>query len=184
MSFRKRNVVLSGSGGSKSAPSTPQSVPALQFGVRPSPLDGRLTTSTGTQTLDDLLGGHAGLPLGHSLLIEENGTTDFAGAVLRFYAAEGLVQGHQVHVVGVGEQWGRDLPGHVGAAREGGAEEEAQNGVDREKMKIAWRYEKLGEFGTGREGTRGGFANVLLLCDCCVHTRKAMTNSAIREVFQ
>jgi elongator complex protein 4 len=92
------------------------------------------------------------LPLGKLLLIEENGTTDFAGALLRYYAAEGVVQEHRVHVVGLGEQWGRTLPGLIGAA------DSADDKVDKrrdEKMKIAWRYERLGEFGTGIAGSRG-----------------------------
>ena len=157
MSFRKRNVALGSTRSNSASVNDGSSFAILPFGVRPSPLDGRSTTSTGTQTLDDLLGGHGGLPLGNSILIEENGTTDFAGAVLRFYAAEGVMQGHQMHVVGVGEQWGRDLPGLTAlSAAEGG---EKDMGFEKEKMKIAWRYEKLGGFGAGKEGLRGGFAN-------------------------
>ncbi|KAI4131555.1 MAG: hypothetical protein LQ347_002930 [Umbilicaria vellea] len=158
MSFRKRNVGLSGPSSrtppaSNAAPSSSKSPTTLPPGVRPSPLDGRPTTSTGTQTLDNLLAGHAGLALGNTLLVEESGTTDFAGTLLRYYAAEGIVQGHKVHVVGVGEQWGRELPGLVGAA---GSEGEGKNnsGGNRERMKIAWRYERLGEFGTGALGSR------------------------------
>ncbi|KAK5162410.1 paxneb superfamily protein-like protein [Cryomyces antarcticus] len=159
MSFRKRSIGLSRTPASSSAedPSAPRPAPAQSppiSGVRPSPLDGRPTTSTGTPTLDSLLGGHAGLALGNSLLVEESGTTDFAGALLRYYAAEGAVQGHQVHVVGVGEQWGRELPGLVGAADAG--EEEGKSGRKErsERMKIAWRYERLGEFGSRSSGSR------------------------------
>ncbi|KAK4690113.1 elongator complex protein 4, partial [Lecanoromycetidae sp. Uapishka_2] len=137
MSFRKRNVGLVGPSSEprQGLSSVSQPEPTKASGVRPSPLDGRPTTSTGTQTLDDILAGHGGLALGNSLLIEENGTTDFAGALLRFYAAEGIAQGHQVHVVGFGEQWGRGLPGLTGAV-DGGKETSID--VDREKMKIAW----------------------------------------------
>ncbi|MCJ1229016.1 hypothetical protein MMC12_005680 [Toensbergia leucococca] len=157
MSFRKRNIGLSGptsqtpKSDSPSASNIPErsthdATPLAQAsGVRPSPLDGRPTTSTGTQTLDSLLTGHAGLALGNLILVEESGTTDFAGTLLRYYAAEGVVQGHRVHVVGVGEPWGRELPGLVpGAGID--AEDEVKVGVDREKMKIAWRYENLGDF--------------------------------------
>ena len=105
--------------------------------------------------MDNLLAGHAGLAMGSSLLIEESGTTDFSGALLRYYAAEGVVQGHTVHVVGVGEQWGRALPGLVGAVE--GSEDKTTKAKD-EKMKIAWRYERLGEFGVGIAGSRGGLA--------------------------
>jgi elongator complex protein 4 len=148
MSFRKRNVGLS-SGSPRNADTPLKSVVTALPGVRPSPLDGRPTTSTGTATLDGLLAGHAGLALGTSLLVEESGTTDYAGVLLRFYTAEGLVQGHRVHVVGLPEQWGRNLPGLAGST-EGGSSSAAQ-----EKMKIAWRYENLGQFGGG-QASRGG----------------------------
>lgn len=167
MSFRKRNVGLTGPvpGLSPNPTINPQKPSLHAPGVRPSPLDGRPTTSTGTQTLDDLLTGHAGLAIGNSLLIEENGTTDFAGALLRFYAAEGVVQGHQVHVIGFGEQWTRDLPGLIGAI-DGGRETKIE--VGKEKMKIAWRYERLGEHGAGTAGSRGGIA-LPMLVDLFVH---------------
>jgi len=162
MSFQKRNVGLAGPSTripiQPGSPSSAKNVSTANIpGVRPSPLDGRPTTSTGTQSLDELLAGHAGFPLGNSLLIEENGTTDFAGALLRYYAAEGVVQGHAVHVVGVSEQWGRELPGLVGTAG-GEVDKEKRVVMDKEKMKIAWRYERLGEFEAGGAGSRGGIA--------------------------
>ena len=161
MSFQKRNVGLTGTSlppthskansGGLSAP-----VPQVRNipGVRPSPVDGRSTTSTGTQSLDDLLAGHAGLVLGNSILIEEGGTTDYAGILLRYYAAEGVLQGHRIHVVGVGEQWRKDLPGPVNSAvsRENDSPSKV---MDKEKMKIAWRYEGLGEFGGATSNPRG-----------------------------
>ena len=119
-------------------------------GLRPSPLDGRLTTSTGTRTLDSLLAGHGGLVLGNSLLIEEGGTTDFGGSLLRYYAAEGIVQGHQVHVLGMHESWGRELPG----LSDGASNRTKDERTSEERMKIAWRYERLGEFGAGARGGR------------------------------
>ncbi|KUL91090.1 hypothetical protein ZTR_00719 [Talaromyces verruculosus] len=157
MSFRKRNVGISTGANGAASPTSPASQSASVqaneslHGVRPSPDDGRPTTSTGARSLDNLLAGHAGLPLGKIILIEENGTTDFGGALLRYYAAEGVVQEHKVHVVGLGEQWGRTLPGLIGSA------DSLDEKVDRrkeEKMKIAWRYERLGEFGTGVAGSR------------------------------
>lgn len=79
-------------------------------------------------------------------MIEESGTTDYAGALLRFYAAEGVVQGHKVHVVGMGEVWGRELPGISE-----GKEDKRREGKERaEKMKIAWRYEGLVQFESAR----------------------------------
>lgn len=156
MAFRKRNIGISRTPASPSAENSiePHASPAPVPGVRPSPIDGRPTTSTGTPSLDGILAGHAGLALGSSLLIEESGTTEYAGALLRYYAAEGILQGHRVHVVGVGEQWGRELPGLVGAA---GEEKDGRESRDKEKMKIAWRYERLGDFGAGIAERRGGW---------------------------
>ncbi|KAL3473018.1 Elongator complex protein 4 [Aspergillus californicus] len=157
MSFRKRNIGLTtGSDRSPTAnsPAQPQRatpLPPSTPGVRPSPDDGRPTTSTGSPSLDGLLAGHGGLPIGKMLLIEENGTTDFAGALLRYYAAEGVVQDQKVHVIGMSEQWGRSLPGLIGPAE---AADEKRDRRSNERMKIAWRYERLGEFGAGVAGAR------------------------------
>lgn len=144
MSFRKRNTPLSTASFAQSPTST------LLPGTRPSPQGGRTVTSTGTPSLDGLLGGFGGLPLGTSLLIGESGTTDNASALLRYYAAEGLVQGHVLHVVGVGREWTRMLPGLVGVAdgrtrkqeNEGGDSENEMREAG-EQMKIAWRYERV-----------------------------------------
>ena len=138
-------VAQAGSSGQSSVSVEKAPVP----GVRPSPLDGRLTTSTGTRSLDSLLAGHTGLALGTSLLIEESGTTDFGGSLLRYYASEGIVQGHHVHVLGMNEVWGRELPGLSG---EGSSTKSEEQRTSDDKMKIAWRYERLGEFGASARG--------------------------------
>ncbi|EKG13503.1 Elongator complex protein 4 [Macrophomina phaseolina MS6] len=159
MAFRKRNIgigrVPAGSDALSPA-ATPSSTPTTVPGIRPSPVDGRPTTSTGTPSLDGILAGHAGFALGSSLLIEESGTTDFSGALLKYYAAEGIIQGHKVHVVGLGEPWGRELPGLVGVA-DGESDAAASTGKSKERMKIAWRYERLGEFEAEKRigGARG-----------------------------
>jgi elongator complex protein 4 len=147
MSFRKRNVVVGQRGDFGVDGKTQEQVSVR--GVRPSPIDGRLTTSTGTRSLDSLLAGHAGLVLGTSFLIEESGTTDFGGTLLRYYASEGVAQGHLIHVLGISEAWGRELPG---LSSEGSSARSEQRHSSDEKMKIAWRYERLGEFGSGARG--------------------------------
>lgn len=115
-------------------------------GARPSPVDGSHVTSTGTPSLDSLLAGHAGLVLGNLLLVEESGATDYAGILLRYYAAEGVLQDHRVHVIGAGDQWVRDLPGL--ATGESDKEERRKKKTsaagDGDRMKIAWRYERFG----------------------------------------
>jgi elongator complex protein 4 len=83
--------------------------------------------------------------MGTSLLIAEHGTTDFAGILLRYYAAEGLVQGHQVHVLGIHEGWKTELPGILTDSKSS-----AKSEAGSDKMKIAWRYESLGSVGAPR----------------------------------
>lgn len=142
MAFRKRNVTV-GRSSSNASPATHQLPESAAPGVRPSPLTSHAVTSTGAPSLDSLLGGHAGLALGSSLLVEESGSTDFSGALLRYFAAEGICQGHVVHIVGAGEQWVRELPG---VSDDKGREKKTKT-ADEEKMKIAWRYERLGQAG-------------------------------------
>ena len=56
-------------------------------------------------------------------------------------------------MVGVKEAWGRELPGVIGDARVEGSEAKEK---DPERMKIAWRYERLGEFGVDKAAVRRG----------------------------
>ncbi|KAF7903532.1 uncharacterized protein EAF01_006581 [Botrytis porri] len=145
MAFRKRNVAIAQPGIQTSQTPIPEKVAPIP-GIRPSPLDGRPTTSTGIRSLDSILAGHAGLALGTSLLLEESGTTDFGGTLLKYYAAEGVLQGHHIHVLGMHQGWGRELPG-VGVAEGSSSKKDAESKAADDKMKIAWRYERLGEFG-------------------------------------
>jgi hypothetical protein len=55
-----------------------------------------------------------------------------------------------VHVVGMGEAWGRELPG---ISEDRGSSGRKEGKERAEKMKIAWRYEGLGQF----ESSRGAF---------------------------
>lgn len=158
MSFVKRNTVLSSPRAGLTLSSTPQQQQPKQEkqlapGLRPSPTDGRLTTSTGTASLDQLLAGHGGLPLGTCLLVEEQGTTDFSGILLRYYAAEGLVQGHQVHAVAFPPEWRHQLPGLASPDKKSKSASPAP--APEEKMKIAWRYESLGNNANAGASTRG-----------------------------
>lgn len=157
MSFRKRNTVISAAqppqtpSPPKPATARPKPPPSkaeekLPDGVRLSALDGgRLTISTGTSSLDSLLAGYAGLPMGTCLMVEEHGTTDFSGVLMRYYAAEGLVQGHRVHVLGFDENWRYELPGVADAKALTGAigHHPRFPPPSEDKMKIAWRYEAL-----------------------------------------
>lgn len=158
MAFKKKSAIVT---------TTQASRPNHQgyIGVKPSPLDGRLTTSTGTASLDSLLAGHGGLPLGSSLLVGEDGTTDFSGILLRYYAAEGLVQSHTVHVVGPNETWKNEVPGLVFAkAPDSGIPESTK--VDK-KLKIAWRYGALGNAAIQESGWYNRNMIMRTLADTC-----------------
>ena len=144
MSFRKRNVPLLGSGATISSSHDDK---FSQAGVRISPLTSHPTISTGTSSLDKLLGLGAGLALGTSLLIEEEGTTDFASALLRCFAAEGILQNQKVFVV-VPDGWAKQLPGVV-------EERGSTSAGESERMKIAWRYENVGAHGEERRPPGG-----------------------------
>lgn len=66
------------------------------------------------------------------------------------------MQGHCVHVVGLDGAWGRELPGVVadgGGRRSGGGDKDGSAGEKGGKMKIAYRYERLGVLGevSGRD---------------------------------
>jgi hypothetical protein len=170
MSFRKRSVPLASTARNPavSTPSTSthgtQADPAAALrnapGIRTSPVLSFPTTSTGTPSLDHLLGLGAGIALGHSLAIEEHGTTDFAGTLLRCFVSQGVMLGHKVFV-GAGEAWGGSLPGvreekdkaksreKVAGETSGSVAKEVERG---ERMKIAWRYERLGGLDTERRG--------------------------------
>ena len=92
-------------------------------------------------------------------MIEESGTTDFGGALLRYYAAEGVVQGHHVVVVGAGVGWVKELPQAVGGAEQdsaGGGAGGKEGRKGGERMKIAWRYERLAAGGAGAGAGVGG----------------------------
>lgn len=132
---------------------------------------------------------------------------------MRFFAAEGVLQGHKVFVVlgggagaaaGWGEKWGRDLPGLAAGAsqtqvgkKQGdddndddgggglGSKKGEAGGDKREKMKIAWRYERLGEFGGGggglAVGSRGTKYVSFPVLSSLVHSEKQKSQKSIPD---
>lgn len=156
MSFRKRNIALSNTA-SSSAASVNGKIAAP--GVKISPVTSHPTISTGTASLDKLLSLGAGQALGTSLSVEEEGTTDFASALLRCYAAEALTHGHRVVIVAP-EGWASSLPGVL---EDRGSGKEPGSSLESEKMKIAWRYERLGAHGEERRPPGGWFQTCTFL---------------------
>ncbi|ODV87117.1 hypothetical protein CANARDRAFT_26545 [[Candida] arabinofermentans NRRL YB-2248] len=95
-------------------------------GVRPSILTSEPCISTGSSDIDKILA-HQGLPIGTSLLIEENGTTDFSSTLLKIYLSQGIVQNRlnpssqntHLILVGLDQTWAKTLPGvYKGSSKE------------------------------------------------------------------
>ena len=105
--------------------------------------------------------------------MEENGATDFAGVLARYYAAEGLIQGHHVHVLGHGDGWRADLPGLATKGRPPPASQQSKRG---DELKIAWRYGKL-DNGVSRE--RGSLTTRACRA-ACLTTELPLFQSTIR----
>ncbi|KAG4304059.1 hypothetical protein PORY_002582 [Pneumocystis oryctolagi] len=137
MSFKRR--VVSGLQSFQKTSETSLTEEILDSGICPSPFNGVHITSSGCSSLDSITG-LGGLPLGTCFLIEETGTTNFSDYLLRYFSAEGILHGHKIWSGGVSRAWFQTLPG------------EELNVVYHEKknpdhvMKIAWRYNHLGDF--------------------------------------
>lgn len=158
--------------------STPEASILDNVAVRPSLITSQPTVSTGSADLDKILL-HQGLPLGHSLLVEESGTTDFASVLLRAFASQGVMHNRiapnqlnsHVIVLGLSPLWSNDLPGlYKGSSKEQKKAKIAENeskvsvsniahgsNISRNelKMKIAWRY-GLNKKDDDKESEAGG----------------------------
>ncbi|KAK9458507.1 Elongator complex protein 4 [Lipomyces oligophaga] len=148
MSFRKRNEKAGVS--ARTAPVLENSfsqarndaIAGIQLppSLRKSPLFSHTTVhSTGTPTLDDILG-HKGQPLGTLIIIMEDGVTDFASVVARCYAAQGSENRDKVVAVGVDQNWKSGLPARRKRSELSKNSTTNFSVLEQEKIKIAWRY--------------------------------------------
>ncbi|XP_039605515.1 elongator complex protein 4 [Polypterus senegalus] len=117
-------------------------------GTRPSFQNGQLLVSTGTTSLDYVIGG--GLAVGTLMLIEEDVFDSYSHMLLKYFLAEGIVCSHSVLIASAGEHPDDilqglpapvldDVPkeiGKINQRRENDVSEESQD-----SMKIAWRYQ-------------------------------------------
>jgi elongator complex protein 4 len=161
MSFRKRSVPLSNL--ERSARDVDAPAPKVRLhGVRPSAqFPYLMTTSTGTASLDDLLGLGAGLALGSILVVEEDGSTDYAGLLLSCFASQGVLHEQDIFVGAPQGSWPMKgtLPGLA---------KETKRKVERSKetgdgMKIAWRYERLGVVGSEHHSMMPAMMTLLMI---------------------
>lgn len=165
MSFQKKSIVITGRDRVQQPSESNVTVKNTRnirsnLATRPSLQTSHACISSGAPDLDSLLG-HGGIPLGSILLVEESGTTNFGSALLRSFAAQGIVHDRlpdkkassKVFVVGVGSEWGQQLPGLYDGnkSRNKFAEDKAKVTVENmtstvstpsrsNRMKISWRY--------------------------------------------
>ena len=120
--------------------------------------------STGTKDIDTILI-HGGLPVNCSLLVEEDGSTDFGGVLMKKYVSEGIVQNRKTGkfvnhciVVGMENTYGNELPDiYAGSSKERKKklvqEQEGKISVSNvnagNDLRIAWRYKKDAIAGKG-----------------------------------
>lgn len=134
-------------------------------GIKPSiALSNINCVSTGTKDIDTILI-HGGLPVNCSLLVEEDGNTDFAGVLMKKYVSEGIVQNRKTGkiinhcvVVGMENTYGNELPDvYAGGSKERKKklvqEQEGKLSVSNvnagNELRIAWRYKKDNVLGKG-----------------------------------
>lgn len=127
-------------------------------GIKPSiALSNINCVSTGTKDIDTILI-HGGLPVNCSLLIEEDGSTDFSGVLLKRYISQAIVQNRKINkivnhciVIGMENTFGNELPDvYAGNSKERKKklvkEQEGKLSVSNinagNELKIAWRYKK------------------------------------------
>ncbi|RKP39110.1 Elongator complex protein 4 [Dimargaris cristalligena] len=144
-SFRKRTAAIQ---------------PKLPAGAKLSPHNGQVLVSSGIPSLDDLLGG--GLPVGSVVLVLSDRYTDYSNILLRYFVAQGLASGHQLHLASAdmdpqkiiqrAPSWTTTSP-TPNTSADSPAVQKTTEALD--KLKIAWRYQNLptGDQDTARRTT-------------------------------
>jgi elongator complex protein 4 len=112
-----------------------------------------VVTSTGIPSLDDILGG--GLPLSCLLVtLAPDPHSSYAQLVQKYFTAQGLVSGQDVLIVAEdGRSFAQEcmwMPASQSSASTVSyqGDPELENESTKEKIVIAWRYEKLKQFQT------------------------------------
>lgn len=175
MSFQKRNQIIGGNRASFARPAVggprvnsnqgkpfAPVAPAIKINeaVKPSTVHGEPTVSSGCSDLNKSLV-HGGIPLGTLVFLEEQGSTDYATSILKYFVAQGVIHSRSTTapthtiVVGTDNSWTRELPGEYKGSKkdvkkqniiENELKISVQNVINnpssnqRGSLKIAWRY--------------------------------------------
>ena len=112
-------------------------------------------TSTGVVSLDDILGG--GLPLSCLMLLTAPDVHSSYGELIqKYFTAQGLADGHRVYIVGQDpDPFAKDIMWFSKSTQKSmSRDSDEERNVDlSQKVKIAWRYEKMKQFQTIVEST-------------------------------
>lgn len=139
-------------------------------GVKPSIVLSNIScVSTGTKDIDTVLV-HGGIPTNCMLLVEEDGSTDFSGVLVKNYVSEGIVQNRKVGkvvnhciVLGMDASYGSELYDVYAGGRKERKKKLVQDQEGKisvsninagNEMKIAWRYGKDAQLNKKRDDSR------------------------------
>jgi len=144
-----------------------QTTATVYPGTRASPASNiSIITSTGVASLDDILGG--GLPLSCLLLLAAPDVHSSYGELIqKYFTAQGLGDGHRVYIVGQDpDSFAKDIMwvsrSSTQKSMSGDSDEEGKADLS-QKVKIAWRYEKMKPFQTIVDST-DQYVPVLYFC--------------------
>ena len=114
-----------------------------------------IITSTGVVSLDDILGG--GLPLSCLMLLAAPDVHSSYGELIqKYFTAQGLADGHRVYIVGQDpDSFVKDIMWFSRSTQKSMSRDSDEEGNAElsQKVKIAWRYEKMKQFQTIVEST-------------------------------
>ena len=114
-----------------------------------------IITSTGVVSLDDILGG--GLPLSCLMLLAAPDVHSSYGELIqKYFIAQGLGDGHRVYIVRQDpDSFAKDIMwfSRSSTQKSMSGDSDEEKAELSQKVKIAWRYEKMKQFQTIVEST-------------------------------
>lgn len=134
-------------------------------GTKPSLHNSQLLISSGTPSLDALLGG---LTIGSVLLVEEDAYNSYASYLVKYFLAEGVMCGHALFVAGPSVHTAdilKELPASVGSEIAVPSSSATAEPGTQVTMDIAWRYQNLPTVKSGFSNNFGHFYDLSKIMD-------------------